>query len=117
MAPETPSQVPNKLPTDPKDFDAAIAPMRVMVKPVLFGISRLSAVAGTEPLDKDEIASGEIAFAALAYQYGAMLDARVLVALWLGGVTVPRVVQYFENKRKAEQEAKQPALAPVSSAA
>jgi len=57
----------------------------------------------TDPLDKDEIESGEIAFAALMYQYGAMLDARVLVALWCAGVGIPRVLQYMEGQKAKER--------------
>lgn len=78
-----------------------------MVRPILMGISRMAKVLDTDPLDKDEIESGEVAFAALMYQYGAMLDARVLVALWIAGVSIPRAMQYMEGRKKKETMHKQ----------
>jgi len=102
------------LPEDPKEFDAAIAPVRVMVRPILHGISRLASSAGTDPLDKAEIDSGEVAFAALMFQYGALLDARVLVALWLAGVTVPRGIQYLERKQKEKAAQAESLLRPTA---
>ncbi len=81
--------------------------MRVMVRPILMGISRMAKTLDTDPLDKDEIESGEVAFAALMYQYGAMLDARVLVALWVAGVSIPRALQYMEQRKKKETLHKQ----------
>lgn len=81
-----------------------------MVRPIISGISRLSATMGTQPLDAEEKDSGTMAFAALMYQSGGMLDARTLVALWLAGVTMPRVVAYAEGaaerKRRRELEAR-----------
>jgi hypothetical protein len=96
----------HKLPEDPAEFDKAIAPHRTLVRPILLGISRLATTVGTAPLDKEEIDSGTIAFAALMYQYGAMLDARVLVTLWLASVSIPRAMEYAENRRKADEKAK-----------
>jgi len=78
--------------------------MRLMVRPIMHGISRLAQQADVDPLDADEIASGEIAFSALLYQYGGMLDARVLVVLWLAGVSVSRVPQYIAARNKKAEE-------------
>ncbi len=82
--------------------------MKVMVRPILVGISRMAKTMGTDPLDKEEIDSGTIAWSALMYQYGAMLDARVLVGLWCAGVAVPRAIQYMENKAKEEETKRNP---------
>lgn len=98
------------LPDDPKEFDKAIGPCRVMVRPVIHGISRLCKAAGTDELDKEEKESGEIAFSALMYQYGAMLDARVLVALWVAGVSIPRITQYLESQEEKRRQAQARAL-------
>jgi hypothetical protein len=94
---------PNKLPEDPKEFDAAIGPSKIMVRPMLHAISKLCEAVDTDPLDKDEIESGSTALGALMYQYGAMLDARVLVTIWLASVSLPRVTQYLEAKQKKEE--------------
>jgi len=88
------------LPDDPAELEDAIKPLKVMVRPILLGISRLAKSVDTDPLDLDEIRSGETAWAALMYQYGAMLDARVLVALWCAGIGIPRVVQYMEAQKE-----------------
>lgn len=91
-----------QLPSDNKEFDEAIAPSKVMVRPILHAISRVSEACHASPLDSDEIESGTVAFAALMYQYGAMLDARVLVALWVASVSIPRipeVMEYYKQKK------------------
>lgn len=62
---------------------------------------------GTDALDAQEREGGEIAFAALATQYGAMLDARILVAVWLTSVTLPRVEQFVRVRREKAMEREQ----------
>jgi hypothetical protein len=57
---------------------------------------------GTAPLDGDEQEGGVQAFSALLYQYGAQVDARILVALWVAGVTVPRVIHALKERNKAK---------------
>lgn len=101
-----------ELPEDPAELDKAIASCRVMVRPILHGISRLATTLDTEPLDKDELDSGIIAFSALMYQYGAMLDARVLITLWLVGITLPRVIERLQKDRDKEKQKKLAAAAP-----
>jgi hypothetical protein len=73
-----------------------------MVRPIMMGISRLCKTLDVEPLDKEESESGTIAWSALMYQAGGMLDARVLVLLWVAGVSLPRALDYFE-KREAKR--------------
>lgn len=104
-----------KLPEDPAEFDKAISSCKIMVRPILHGISRLAKTVGTEPLDKEEIDSGTVAFSALMYQAGGMLDARVLVAMWLGGVTIPRVIQFAEaqEEKKKRRELVERGIVPA----
>lgn len=73
-----------------------------MMRPVLTGLSKVCEGLDMEPLDSVEKETGAEAFAALAYQSGALLDGRVLVALWIAGVMLPRAVQRIhEGKHKA----------------
>jgi hypothetical protein len=88
-----------------------------MVRPVLHAISRLAVALETSALDPEEIESGTVAFAALMHQYGAMLDARILVALWVASVSIPRAIEKVEAKRKAEEKKKAAALNGASSSA
>lgn len=90
------------LPEDPKEFDEAIRACKTLVRPVMAGLSATLQAAGTDPLDDDEYRGGVEAFAALAYQYGAALDARVMVGLWCVGVTMPRITRAFLEARKAK---------------
>jgi len=79
-----------------------------MVRPLLSGISRLAQAVGTEPLDKEEVDSGSVAWSALMYEQGAQLSGSVLVTLWSAGVLIPRLVEYAERraeKQKAANEA------------
>jgi hypothetical protein len=92
-----------KLPEDPLEFDAAIRSCKVMMRPVISGISKLAEAAGTEPLDTEEKDSGLTAFSALMYQSGGMLDARTLVAMWVAGVTIPRAVSFMEKRQEAKE--------------
>ena len=89
-----------------KELDAAIAPCKVMVRPLLHGISRLCTSVEVSPLDKDEIDSGATAWGAVLYSYGGMLNPITLATAWTIGVSIPRFVEYFEKqaeKKKAKQ--------------
>lgn len=88
------------LPNNPNEFESALAPYRPMVRPALIGLSKVCEVVGVQKLDGDEIEGGTVAFSGLMYQYGGQLDARVLVALWLIGVTLPRAIQKLTEKPK-----------------
>lgn len=94
------------LPEDPNELDKAIRPYRLMVKPLLGGLSRLYRYIGTDPLDKDEMEGGELAFGALMYQMGGTLDARILVMLWLAGTGLPRALQYLDKKENEKKAAR-----------
>jgi hypothetical protein len=94
------------LPENPAEFDKAISSCKVMVRPVLHGISRLCEVAKTSPLDREEIDSGVVAWSALMYEEGAMLSGKVLVFLWLMGCLLPRAVEYLEKRAENASRAK-----------
>lgn len=66
------------------------------------GISATLRAAGSDPLDDDEYKGGVEAGAALAYQYGATLDARVMIALWAVGVSLPRITKALLELRAAK---------------
>lgn len=87
-----------------------------MVAPLITGLSRISSELGSYPLDAEEQAGGVQAFSALMYQYGAQMDARVLVAMWIAGVTTPRVIHLLKERNKAK-EAKVAKLAEGSTEA
>lgn len=80
------------------DTDPALRGYRIMVRPLLGATSRLCRSIDVSPLDEEETESGTLAFSALLYQYGAELDARVLVVLWLLSIGVPRAAEYFEKR-------------------
>lgn len=72
-----------------------------MVRPLVTGVSKAAELVDSYPLDADEKEGGTQAFSALMYQYGGELDARVLVALWLAGVTIPRVLYHLKKEKEA----------------
>ena len=82
------------LPDDPVEFENAIRLNKVMVRPVLLGVSQVFKAFKLSPLGKDEQDAGAQAFGALLYQYKAEFDARLLVILWILGITLPRVVEW-----------------------
>lgn len=59
--------------------------------------------AKVKTLDSDEKSDGEVAFASLLYEEGAQLSARLLVLLWCITVLSSRVVEFFDNRRKAKE--------------
>lgn len=67
---------------------------------MVVGVSKTLEVVDLEKLDADECEGGVQAFSALMYQYGGVLDARVLVTLWLASISMPRIAKYFDEKRK-----------------
>jgi hypothetical protein len=75
-----------------------------MVRPLIQGASKVAVALGTSRLDDQEVETGTQAWAALLYQYGAQMDARVLVLLWVAGVSIPRVSEYFETRAKAARK-------------
>jgi len=97
---------PRTLPEDPKDLDEAIRPYRVLVRPVVQGLSRVSVALGAEKFDNDEIEGGVMSLSALAYQERAEVNAWWLVGMWSVSVGAPRIISAIADyeDRKAERE-------------
>ena len=72
-----------------------------MVAPLVSGVSRVFVELDAEPLDAEEKEGGKLALAALMYQYGGQLDARLLVAMWIAGVALPRAPTIIKSFKKA----------------
>jgi hypothetical protein len=104
----------NKLPSDPKELVSAIEPYKVMARPCVDFINGLAKVTKTQELDKEERESGNTAFAAMFYQMGGQLDARVLLALWITSVSLPRSIEYMERLTKEREAAQKVSLANVA---
>lgn len=104
-----------KLPSEPQELDRVLAPYRVMVAPLIHGTSKVLEHVNTDKLDSIEREGGIQAFSALMYQYGGELDARVLVAMWIVGVSLPRVIKALEDKRAKEAKQRQAGLELVKS--
>lgn len=85
---------------------AALAPYTTFAAPLVLATSKVCELAKTDPLSDKEKEGGEMAFSALLYQYGASLDAKVLVALWIAGISTPRLLQYLDRKLDEKKAAK-----------
>lgn len=92
-----------KLPEDPLELDSALKPFRTMVAPLVSGVSRVFVELEAEPLDAEEKEGGKLALAALMYQYGGQLDARLLVAMWIAGVALPRAPAIIKSFKKTPE--------------
>lgn len=89
-----------KLPDTPEELNAALGMYKLLVSPCLTGVSGALEAAGSAPLSAKEHQEGTFAFSALAYQYGAQMDARLLVAFWLAGVSLPRITSALRDRKK-----------------
>lgn len=92
------------------DLKKALEPYTTFVAPLVLAVSKTCEVVKTDPLSPQEMASGEMAFGALMYQYGASLDAKVLVTLWIAGISAPRMLQYLDRKLDEKKNKKPPTL-------
>lgn len=111
----------NPLPTEGKKklpqgdaLEAAIAPYRVMARPLVQMVSMVAENLKTAPLDKEEKDSGEVAISAMLYQYQAAMTAEFLLLMWIIGVTAPRVLQYLDEKKKRDEEKESTVKVPPS---
>lgn len=77
---------------------AAIEPYTVMVAPLVLATSKVCELAKTDPLSAKECEGGEVALGALMYQHGAQIDAKLLVAMWIIGISAPRILQFADMK-------------------
>lgn len=87
------------LPEDPAELDAALAPHKMLVGPILTGISGTLEALGSTALTSREHSEGTFAFSCLAFQYGAQLDARLLVLAWMAGVSLPRISKWAKDRK------------------
>jgi hypothetical protein len=75
-----------------------------MAKPWVHAIDRIAGhVPPNERLDSVEKDGLELSTAAVMYQHGGSLDARVLLLSCVAGIALPRVLKYLEQR---EQERK-----------
>jgi len=92
-----------KVKLDEEHFEEQIKSAKLMVRPVLAGISKCLEFYDLSGLDKDETESGAMAFGALVTQYGAQFNAWILVGLWAAGIIPSRVMEWRLNKLKLEK--------------
>jgi hypothetical protein len=90
------------------ELKAALAPYTVFAAPLVLATSKICEIAKTDPLSPKECEGGEMAFGAMLYQYGAQIDAKVLLLLWTIGISAPRILQVAdriltERKEKEKQ--------------
>lgn len=102
-----------KLPEDPQTLDKALAPWRVLAKPVINGYNKALDVAFEDPLNSDEIDSGLQAASALLYQRGGEISGEALCLLFIAGTLLPRGAKYLADRRKAEKEASTKVVIPT----
>lgn len=78
----------------------------MLVNPLMVGVSDCLEIAGTKPLTGQEIAGGTRAFSALCAQYmpGKFTDARFLVAMWVLGTILPRLLMWLQEQKKKKPE-------------
>lgn len=94
-----------ELPDDPDDREAALRPARYPARVPIMGTNELFKVLGLAELSEEERAEGIEAFSVLFFQWGLYRDGRVLVALWVLGVMIPRATSaaLLWRQRKALQ--------------
>lgn len=95
------------LPSNPTEFERAIAPYRIMVRPVVICVKKMTKVLPPkDELDADEHESLEMSYAAAMYQSGGNVDFRITAALATLGVAIPRVIKYLDEREEKEKEKK-----------
>jgi hypothetical protein len=92
------------LPEDTAELEKVIKPYRVLVAPLVTGVSHTLEVIGTEPLAKDEQEGGVFAGSAFMYQYLPHLDAKYLLLMWIVGVSTPRLAKLAADMRKERKK-------------
>lgn len=95
------------MPEDPKEQDRVLAPFRVLAKPLVGCVCKATEFLTDDPklrIDDDEKEMGVQAWAALFYQLGGRLDARVLVVLWIVSLMLPRMMYIIAKARKKKHE-------------
>lgn len=85
-----------------------LLPYKVMARPWLVATSKaLGHFPPKEPLDREEMAGGETAIAAVLYQEGLQMNAWALLGMWGLGVGSYRLIKYLDQKQaESEKNAK-----------
>lgn len=92
------------LPTNPSDFEKAIAPYRVMVRPAVVLAKKVCKVLPPkDPMDADETESLEMSYAAAMYQAGGDIDFRITAAMATLGIAIPRLIKYLDDREEKEK--------------
>jgi hypothetical protein len=93
------------LPTNPSEFEKAIGPYRIMVRPMVVPAQKVcKTLPPKDPLDGDERESLEMSYAAAMYQSGGDVDMRIAAAFATLGVAIPRIIKYLDDKEASEKK-------------
>lgn len=93
-----------KMPEDAGELNKVLAPYKIFAVPVVGAVSSCFELMDTKPLSAPEKDSGEQAIAAVLYQEGAQLDAKLLLLLWGLSVSGPRLAQKAAQHRAKKQK-------------
>lgn len=100
-----------KLPEDPREWDAHIAPFKLYAKTALHGLDRLHDWMQEPRYDKDEMASGELALGGYLYEAVGSFSAGGLLLAFVAATEIPRGMHFTERvmkERKAKRDGKAP---------
>lgn len=111
---ETTSKALPELPDDDAEREAALRPARWPARIPVVAFNETFKLLGLEELSDEEKEEGLNAFAVLFWQWGLFRDGRVLVALWLFGIGVPRATSGFLKWREGKQKKANPLTAESS---
>jgi hypothetical protein len=92
-----------ELPDDDAEREAALRPARWPARIPVVAFNETCRLLGLAELSEEEREEGINAFSVLFWQWGLFKDGRVLVALWMFGVAVPRATSAFMLYREREK--------------
>lgn len=87
------------LPEDSAELERSLKLARMPARLPVMAFDEAFQAAGIRGLSEQEREEGIHAWSALFWQWGLYRDGRVLVALWVFGVVVPRGIDYYEERR------------------
>jgi hypothetical protein len=106
---ETKAKTP-ELPDDIDEREAMLRPARYPARVPIMGTNELFKVLGLAELSEEERQEGIEAFSVLFFQWGLYRDGRVLVALWMLGIMIPRATSaalLWKQRNAMKTETKQ----------
>jgi hypothetical protein len=94
------------LPENRDELDKMLAPYKMLVNPLLVGVSECCVLAGIKPLSDNERAGGTHAISAVFAQYfpGKFADSRFLLLVWVLGTIVPRALTWLSEQNKKPKQ-------------